>query len=79
MMSRVIRLLCISAAILILTIDGAAQQDPRVGLKAGLRDAGQAARNMEVVASLPKPEGFFDRAKPAGEPTGPETNASRHH
>ena len=75
MMSRVTRLLCISAAIFILTIDGAAQQDPRVGLKAGLRDAGQAARNMEVVASLPKPEGFFDRAKPAGEQTGPETNA----
>ena len=76
MMSRVTRLLCISAAIFILTIDGAAQQDPRVGLKAGLRDAGQAARNMEVVASLPKPQGFFDPAKPAGDPTGPETNPS---
>ena len=47
-------------------------KDPRVGLKAGLRDAGDAARNMELVASLPKPEGFFDpkiagrRADPAG-------------
>src|SRR5262245_12295032 len=46
--------------------------DPRVGLKAGLRDAGQAARNMELVASVPKPEGFFDPKVPAGSPTPPE-------
>jgi hypothetical protein len=73
MKSRAITVLCGAAAILVLTIDGGAQQkDPRVGLKAGLRDAGQAARNMELVASLPKPEGFFDPAKPAGDPTGPE-------
>ena len=26
----------------------------------GLRDAGTAARGMELVANLPKPEGFFD-------------------
>jgi hypothetical protein len=68
-------LLCGSAAILVITIHGAAQQDPRVGLKAGFRDAGQAARNMELVASVPKPDGFFDPAKPVGEPTGPETPA----
>jgi hypothetical protein len=49
--------------------------DPRVGLKAGLRDAGQAARNMELVASLPKPEGFYDPKQPAGEPTPPERPA----
>jgi hypothetical protein len=49
-----------------------AASDPRVGLKAGLRDAGEAARNMEKVSSMPKPEGFFDPAKPAGEPTPPE-------
>ncbi len=73
MKSGAITVLCGAAAILVLTIDGGAQQkDPRVGLKAGLRDAGQAARNMELVASLPKPEGFFDPAKPAGDPTGPE-------
>jgi hypothetical protein len=36
--------------------------DPRVGLKPGLRDAGQAARNMELLSSMPKPEGFFDPA-----------------
>ena len=46
--------------------------DPRVGLKAGLRDAGQAARHMDLVTSLPKPEGFFDPKSPAGEPTPAE-------
>jgi hypothetical protein len=46
--------------------------DPRIGLKAGLRDAGKAAHNMELVTNLPKPEGFFDPKAPAGEPTGPE-------
>jgi hypothetical protein len=46
--------------------------DPRVGLKGGLRDAGEAARNMERIASLPKPEGFFDPKAPAGNPTPAE-------
>ena len=49
------------------------RNDPRVGLKPGLKDAGQAARNLELVSSLPKPAGFFDPKQPAGEPTGPET------
>lgn len=40
--------------------------DPRSSLKAGLKDAGQAISNMRVVASLPKPTGFFDPANPAG-------------
>ena len=40
--------------------------DPRVGLAAGFRDAGEAALNMEVVASLPKPAGFFDPDRPSG-------------
>jgi hypothetical protein len=52
----------------------AASSDPRVGLKAGLKDAGQAARNMELLASLPKPEGFFDPKSPAGEVVPPERN-----
>ncbi len=34
--------------------------DPRVGLKAGIRDAGIAAKGMELVTSLPKPAGFDD-------------------
>jgi len=46
--------------------------DPRVGLKAGLHDAGEAAKNLEHVATLPKPEGFYDPAKPAGNPAPPE-------
>jgi hypothetical protein len=51
--------------------------DPRIGLRAGLRDAAQAAWNLELIASLPKPEGFFDPGAPAGSPTPPErdTNA----
>jgi hypothetical protein len=56
-------------------MQGSAQNaapDPRVGLKAGARDAGQAARNMEVVASVPKPQGFFDPAAPVGVPAPPE-------
>ena len=47
--------------------------DPRVGLKPGLRDAGVAARNMELVSSMPKPQGFFDPKAPAGPPTPAET------
>jgi hypothetical protein len=40
--------------------------DPRANLKAGVKDAGVAAWNMELVANLPKPEGFFDPAQPPG-------------
>jgi hypothetical protein len=50
--------------------------DPRVGLKPGFSDAGVAARNMELVASLPKPEGFFDPKAPAGIASPPETPAA---
>jgi hypothetical protein len=78
--------LCLSAVVAAVAINGRAQDrpagrgpaaaaaasDPRTTLKPGLRDAGEAARNLERVASMPKPEGFFDPRKPAGEPTGPE-------
>ena len=77
--------MCVSAALLVIVIDGLAQDrpapgkvegstlnDPRVGLKAGFRDAGEAAKNMERLASLPKPEGFFDPTAPAGNPLPPE-------
>lgn len=40
--------------------------DPRATLKAGFKDAGQAAENLKLVASLPKPAGFFDPNNPAG-------------
>jgi hypothetical protein len=50
----------------------AASTDPRVGLKPGFRDAGEALHNMELVVALPKPEGFFDPQAPAGAPVPPE-------
>jgi len=46
--------------------------DPRVGLKAGLRDAGEAAKNLEKISSMPNPAGFFDPKAPGGTPTPPE-------
>ncbi|HEY7290080.1 MAG TPA: hypothetical protein VH583_09610 [Vicinamibacterales bacterium] len=49
--------------------------DPRVGLKPGLHDAGEAIWNMEKLSSLPKPTGFFDPAAPAGNPSPPEQPA----
>ena len=75
------KVLCLFAMFVAVVARGDAQNgppaaktsDPRVGLKAGLRDAGQASRNMELVASLPKPRGFFDPDAPAGEPTAPES------
>jgi hypothetical protein len=95
---RVAGLSCASFIVLVLVAAGLAQErstsstDPRVGLKAGFHNAGEAARNMEVIASLPKPEGFFDPKTPAGaaiaaervpnSPTGagvddpPDTNAN---
>ncbi len=36
------------------------ENDPRIGLKAGLDDAGEAARNVVLLAHVPKPEGFSD-------------------
>jgi hypothetical protein len=73
------RLLLCAAALTILVAVGAVAQgpatsaaDPRVNLKPGLRNAGVATRNMELVASLPKPRGFFDPASPGGLPTPPE-------
>jgi hypothetical protein len=55
---------------------GAAQQnggqDPRIGLAPGFRNAGVAARNVELMASVPKPPGFFDPAAPSGVSMGPD-------
>ena len=77
-----------SALMLVVAIEGGAQErtapakgdaatasttDPRYTLKGGLHDAGEAAKNMERIASLPKPDGFFDPSKPAGNPSPPET------
>ena len=42
--------------------------DPRVNLKAGFKDAGEAISNLTLVAALPKPAGFFDPKNPADLP-----------
>ena len=62
---------CFAALAFAGVVNGGAQ-DPRIGLKAGFQDAAVAARNMELVKSLPKPDGFFDPKAPAGVPTPPE-------
>nr|MDQ3309522.1 hypothetical protein [Gemmatimonadota bacterium] len=41
----------------------ASATDPRVGLRAGWTDAGQAARNLELLANRPRPQGFFNPAQ----------------
>jgi hypothetical protein len=75
-MRSVASVICVAAVAMAVVIQGGAQgqngTDPRVGLKAGFRDAGSAARNLELLASVPKPEGFFDPKSPGGEPTPPE-------
>lgn len=43
--------------------------DPRAGLEAGLYDAGQAMKNMQLLASLPRPPGFVDPRNPAELPS----------
>jgi len=82
MKSLATRFWCFSAVLVSVAIQGGAQErpataaDPRVGLKAGLHDAGEAARNMERISSLPKPKGFFDPKAPGGEPTPPERDGA---
>jgi hypothetical protein len=53
--------------------------DPRIGLKAGLYDAAEAAFGLERLASLPKPPGFApirqDPNAPAPKPGSPEAIA----
>ena len=43
-------------------------EDPRSTLRGGFMDAEQAILNMTLVASLPKPEGFYDPSNPSGAP-----------
>jgi hypothetical protein len=42
--------------------------DARAGLAPGFENAGQAIMNLQLVATLPKPPGFFDPDNPAGLP-----------
>ena len=71
------RFVVLAAVLLTAGVTGFAQEhasttDPRVGLKAGLKDAGVAIKNMVLVSTMFKPEGFFDPVNPAGDPTPPE-------
>jgi hypothetical protein len=51
--------------------------DPRVHLKAGFNDAGEASLNLERVAAVSKAAGFFDPHAPAGRPVPPERRPDR--
>jgi hypothetical protein len=46
------------------TTPSAVQPDPRVGLRAGWDDPGVAAHNLELLAQRPRPQGFFNPARP---------------
>ena len=46
-------------------VAAALSTDPRAGLAAGFRDAGEAISNLRLVTAMPKPTGFFDPANPA--------------
>lgn len=48
----------------LLALPAGAQGDPRVGLKAGVQDAGEALRNMQLVAHRPKADGFMNAGDP---------------
>jgi hypothetical protein len=39
--------------------------DPRSGLSAGMHNAGEAILNLELLAAMPRPAGFFDPANPS--------------
>jgi hypothetical protein len=75
---RVVKILAGAAIVLSAIAAGQAQEpkpsttDPRANLKPGFKDAAVAAWNMELVSNLPKPEGFYDPALPAGSVTAPE-------
>ncbi len=72
MTTRLMWCACLAAGLAAASMDGRAQQaapptppaaasdDPRVGLKPGLTDAGVAARHMELVLNVPKPDAFQD-------------------
>ena len=72
MRTSVVKGICVAAGVLAATMGGGAQtppvpplteaqkNDPRVGLKPGMIDAGDVARNIELVGHLPKPDTFVD-------------------
>jgi hypothetical protein len=63
--ARHLRPLLLAAAFALPVASGSAQSaDPRVGLKAGWLDAGQAARNMTLTGHADRSAGFVDPANP---------------
>ena len=73
MKSVATKVFALAAVVVSLAVAGNAQQkpmdpqDPRTGLKAGVRDAGVAALGLELVSTRPRAEGFYDPKNPAGE------------
>ena len=56
---------CLTLFVALAATGASAQMaDPRVGLRAGVENAGQAARGLELVAHLPRPAGFFNPENP---------------
>ncbi|BAH39953.1 MAG TPA: hypothetical protein DGD08_12610 [Gemmatimonas aurantiaca] len=55
-----VRLFAIAAATALLPALAVQAQDPRVGLKTGFRDAGEAIKHLELVSHTPKPDGWFN-------------------
>src|SRR5687768_16510479 len=63
MKARAMKLLTAAAGIVIAATAAQAQTpDARIGLKPGWKDAGVAARNVELVGSVERPAGFFNAA-----------------
>jgi hypothetical protein len=52
----------LAAAAVPVAAQGGTNADPRVGLRAGWNDAGEAIRNMAMISHTPKPAGFFNPA-----------------
>ena|SRR5689334_25036503 len=82
MRSAAWKFLGVSTVVVACSIIGLAQQkpadanDPRIGLKPGVKDAGVAARGMELVSTRFRPEGFYDPKNPAGLPMPGESPAN---
>jgi hypothetical protein len=54
----------VATGLALCSLSALAQTDPRVGLKAGWWDAGQAASNMTLIGTGKKAEGFYNPADP---------------
>src|SRR5688572_24318183 len=63
MRAEAMKLLSAAAGVMIAAAGANAQTpDPRVGLKPGWKDAGVAARNVELIGSVERPAGFVNAA-----------------